>query len=142
MLARSRSTRGKWGAAPGPAASAGRPPAGSVPPLVPLASANPSARVGLKILTQEIGTAPTAGRLVFTILAAVAEMERELIRDGVRAGMERTHPGTTATAQSVDGSSTVGSCGSSSGTDSFTVQGWKSSAPTWTVDVGSGTTLL
>jgi DNA invertase Pin-like site-specific DNA recombinase len=45
--------------------------------------------VGLMILTQEIDTTSSAGRLVFTVLAAVAEMERELIRERVRAGMER-----------------------------------------------------
>ena len=48
-----------------------------------------SAGVGLKILTQEIDTTSAAGRLVFTILAAVAEMERELIRERVKAGMAR-----------------------------------------------------
>jgi DNA invertase Pin-like site-specific DNA recombinase len=42
--------------------------------------------VGLKILTQEIDTTTSAGRLVFTVLAAVAEMERELIRERVKAG--------------------------------------------------------
>jgi DNA invertase Pin-like site-specific DNA recombinase len=46
-------------------------------------------RDGLKILTQEIDTTTSAGRLVFTVLAAVAEMERELIRERVRAGMDR-----------------------------------------------------
>ena len=46
-----------------------------------------SAGVGLKILTQEIDTTTSAGRLVFTVLAAVAEMERELIRERVKAGM-------------------------------------------------------
>ena len=34
-------------------------------------------------------TTTSAGRLVFTVLAAVAEMERELIRERVRAGMDR-----------------------------------------------------
>jgi DNA invertase Pin-like site-specific DNA recombinase len=45
--------------------------------------------VGLKILTQDIDTTTSAGRLVFTVLAAVAEMERELIRERVKAGVER-----------------------------------------------------
>lgn len=45
--------------------------------------------VGFKILTQDIDTTTSAGRLVFTVLAAVAEMERELIRERVKAGMER-----------------------------------------------------
>ncbi|MFZ0995268.1 MAG: recombinase family protein [Candidatus Dormiibacterota bacterium] len=48
-----------------------------------------AAGTGLKIVTQDIDTTSPAGRLVFTILAAVAEMERELIRDRVRAGMKR-----------------------------------------------------
>jgi len=47
-----------------------------------------AAGTGLKILTQDIDTTSPAGRLVFTILAAVAEMERELIRERVRAGMD------------------------------------------------------
>jgi len=44
--------------------------------------------VGFSALTQpELDTTSATGRLVFTILAAVAEMERELIRDRVREGM-------------------------------------------------------
>ena len=45
------------------------------------------AGVGLKILTQQIDTTTPSGRLVFTELAAVAEMERELIRERVKAGL-------------------------------------------------------
>jgi DNA invertase Pin-like site-specific DNA recombinase len=44
--------------------------------------------VGFSSLTQpELDTTSATGRLVFTILAAVAEMERELIADRVREGM-------------------------------------------------------
>ncbi len=44
--------------------------------------------VGFTSLTQpELDTTSAAGRLVFTILAAVGEMERELIRDRVRESM-------------------------------------------------------
>jgi DNA invertase Pin-like site-specific DNA recombinase len=44
--------------------------------------------VGFSSLTQpELDTTSAAGRLVFTILAAVAEMERELIADRVKEGM-------------------------------------------------------
>ncbi len=44
--------------------------------------------VGFAALTQpELDTTSPTGRLVFTILAAVAEMERELIADRVREGM-------------------------------------------------------
>jgi DNA invertase Pin-like site-specific DNA recombinase len=46
------------------------------------------AGVGFSSLTQpELDTTSATGRLVFTILAAVAEMERELIADRVREGM-------------------------------------------------------
>ncbi len=46
------------------------------------------AGVGFASLTQpELDTTSATGRLVFTILAAVAEMERELIRDRVKEGM-------------------------------------------------------
>jgi DNA invertase Pin-like site-specific DNA recombinase len=46
------------------------------------------AGVGFASLTQpELDTTSATGRLVFTILAAVSEMERELIRDRVREGM-------------------------------------------------------
>ncbi len=46
------------------------------------------AGVGFSALTQpELDTTSATGRLVFTILAAVAEMERELIADRVKEGM-------------------------------------------------------
>jgi DNA invertase Pin-like site-specific DNA recombinase len=48
------------------------------------------AGVGFASLTQpELDTTSATGRLVFTILAAVAEMERELIADRVREGMRQ-----------------------------------------------------
>jgi DNA invertase Pin-like site-specific DNA recombinase len=48
------------------------------------------AGVGFAALTQpELDTTSATGRRVFTILAAVAEMERELIADRVREGMHR-----------------------------------------------------
>lgn len=44
--------------------------------------------VGFLVLTQpEINTRSPVGRLIFTVLAAVAEFERDLIRDRVREGM-------------------------------------------------------
>jgi DNA invertase Pin-like site-specific DNA recombinase len=47
------------------------------------------AGVGFRCHTQEIDTTTPTGRLVFAVLAAVAEMERELIRERVKAGMEK-----------------------------------------------------
>lgn len=48
------------------------------------------AGVSFASLTQpELDTSSATGRLVFTILAAVAEMERELIADRVREGMRK-----------------------------------------------------
>lgn len=38
-------------------------------------------------LTEQIDTATPAGKLVFTILGAVAEMERSMIRERVKAGL-------------------------------------------------------
>lgn len=43
--------------------------------------------VGFACLTQELDTTSPTGRLVFTVLAAGAEMERSLIADRVREGM-------------------------------------------------------
>jgi DNA invertase Pin-like site-specific DNA recombinase len=45
--------------------------------------------VGFRCHTQEIDTTTAAGRLTFAVLAAVAEMERELIRERVKAGMDK-----------------------------------------------------
>ena len=43
--------------------------------------------VGFQTLTQDIDTTSSTGRLVLTILAAVAEFERSLIAERVREGM-------------------------------------------------------
>ena len=40
-------------------------------------------------LNEQIDTSTNIGKLVFTILAALAEFERELIRERVRAGVDR-----------------------------------------------------
>jgi DNA invertase Pin-like site-specific DNA recombinase len=59
--------------------------------------------VGLRIATQSIDTTISMGRMVFTALAAVAEMERELTREWVLAGMTRARTdGTDQDRRSVD----------------------------------------
>ncbi len=45
-------------------------------------------KVGLKSLTDHIDTTSAAGRMFFTLMSAFAEMERELIRERTRAGLE------------------------------------------------------
>lgn len=42
---------------------------------------------GLRVLTEKIDTSTAMGRFVLHILAALAEMERELIRERTRAGL-------------------------------------------------------
>ena len=44
--------------------------------------------IGLKILTQHIDTTSAGGRLIFTVFSAIAEFEREVIRERTRAGLE------------------------------------------------------
>lgn len=43
--------------------------------------------VDLKVLTQEIDTTTTYGKLVFNVLGAVAQFERELINERAREGI-------------------------------------------------------
>ncbi len=45
------------------------------------------ANVSFTSLTEQLDTDTPAGKLVFTVLGAVAEMERSLIRERVRAGL-------------------------------------------------------
>ncbi len=45
-------------------------------------------KVGLKSMTDHIDTTSAAGRMFFTLMSAFAEMERELIRERTRAGLE------------------------------------------------------
>jgi DNA invertase Pin-like site-specific DNA recombinase len=48
-----------------------------------------SLRVDLVVLDQSIDTTTPAGRLLFHVLAAIAEFERDLIRERVLAGVRR-----------------------------------------------------
>jgi DNA invertase Pin-like site-specific DNA recombinase len=44
--------------------------------------------IGLKILTQNIDTTNAGGRLIFTVFSAIAEFEREIVRERTRAGLD------------------------------------------------------
>lgn len=45
-------------------------------------------KIGLRCITQPIDTTSPGGRLVFTIFAAMAEFERDLIRERTNAGLK------------------------------------------------------
>lgn len=67
----------------------------SVHHLVTLAKEFQSLGVELVVLDQAIDTTTPTGRLMFHVLSAIAEFERDLIRDRVRTGMRRVkHQGT------------------------------------------------
>lgn len=55
--------------------------------LVDLASSLADRKIGLRSITDGIDTAGTAGKLVFRIMAAMAEMERDLIRERTTAAL-------------------------------------------------------
>jgi DNA invertase Pin-like site-specific DNA recombinase len=44
--------------------------------------------IELKILTQNIDTTSAGGRLIFTVFSAIAEFEREIIRERTHAGLD------------------------------------------------------
>ena len=44
--------------------------------------------VGFKCLTQDLDTTTAGGRLIFTLFSAIAEFEREIIRERTRAGLD------------------------------------------------------
>lgn len=44
--------------------------------------------IGLKALTQDIDTTTAGGRLIFTVFGAIAEFEREIIRERTCAGLD------------------------------------------------------
>ena len=45
-------------------------------------------KIGLKTITQSIDTTHADGRLIFTLFGAIAEFEREIIRERTRAGLD------------------------------------------------------
>lgn len=59
----------------------------SVPHLVEALDTFHSLGIQFVSLTEQIDTTTPAGRMVFTVIAAVAEFERTLIRERVRAGI-------------------------------------------------------
>lgn len=60
----------------------------SLPHLVQLVSELQEREVGFRVLSGEIDTTSAQGRLVFHLFAALAEFERELIRERTIAGLE------------------------------------------------------
>lgn len=48
--------------------------------------------IGLKALTQDIDTTTASGRLIFTVFGAIAEFEREIIRERNFAGLNAARP--------------------------------------------------
>ena len=56
--------------------------------LVDLAAELEGKQIGLRSITDGIDTSGTAGRLVFNILAAMAQMERELVRERTNAALD------------------------------------------------------
>lgn len=45
-------------------------------------------QLGLKIINQNIDTTRTGGRLIFSVFGAIAEFEREIIRERTHAGLD------------------------------------------------------
>lgn len=60
----------------------------STPRLIGTVEALARRGVGFRCLTQDSDPATAGGRLVFTILSAIAEFEREIIRERTRAGLD------------------------------------------------------
>ena len=61
----------------------------SVPHLLQVLEELRSSGVAFTSVTESIDTGTAHGRMVMTFLAAVAEFERELIRERIKAGIER-----------------------------------------------------
>lgn len=61
----------------------------SVPHLVQIVDQLRAAGVRLRSLREQLDTATPAGQLVYTVLAAIAQFERELIRSRTQTGLDR-----------------------------------------------------
>jgi DNA invertase Pin-like site-specific DNA recombinase len=60
----------------------------SLPHLIETVTALAARGVGFKSLTESIGTTNTGGRLIFHIFGALAEFERDVIRERTQAGLK------------------------------------------------------
>lgn len=59
--------------------------------------------VSLRSLTEQIDTSSPAGRMYFTVLGAIAQMEREIMKERIMAGMESARKnGRTAGRKKLD----------------------------------------
>jgi hypothetical protein len=74
---------------------------GSVSHLVHVVAGLRERGVQFVSLTEGFDTTTPQGRLLFHILAALAEMERELIRERTLAGIERSRPRSTMCPQAL-----------------------------------------
>ena len=61
----------------------------SVPHLCEIGSRLDAKGVGLKVLDQAIDTTTSTGRLIFNMLGAIAQFERELIRERMLVGIAK-----------------------------------------------------
>ena len=64
--------------------------------LIDLATELEGRNIGLRSITDGIDTSGTAGKFVFRILAALAEMERDLIRERTTAALMASPQGLCA----------------------------------------------
>ena len=66
--------------------------------------------IQFRCLTQDIDTTTAGGRLVFTIFSAIAELEREIILERTRAGLDaaRARGALRQTAAGVEGARSQG----------------------------------
>jgi DNA invertase Pin-like site-specific DNA recombinase len=66
---------------------AARPPRGNLAGLIQTVNALQARGVGFESLTEQINTQSPTGKLVFHLFAALAEFERNLIRERTQAGL-------------------------------------------------------